>query len=805
MTMNRRRALRRAYFAAAMGGVSALALPWPGGMTPAMAQSTAISVAAGPLEQALLSLGRQTGLRLSYASNLTAGRTSGGARNAADAGEALSQVLRGTGLQYAFVDAVTVRISAADSALGALGEGSVLLDTVTLTGARGVTEGTGSYATGEASTATGLALSIRQTPQSVSVTTDQRIKDQGFSSTREALNYTTGVSSVSYETDRDSTYSRGFWVGNYIVDGVSLPTYQGWYSGVSMSSSAAIYDRVEVLRGATGLLTGTGEPGAAVSITRKRANATKPEGSVELRYGSWDRIGGTVDFGTPLTEDGRVRARFIADVASEESFVDRYSVDRKTYYGALDVDLTPSTKLSFSLEFRDHDPRGTMWGELPAIFTNGQPTNFPRGFSNAPDWAYWASSQVSAVAKIEHEFDNQWKAEATFGATRRKYEAELLYMWGDVDAVTGLGLNASAWGGVERTKLYSFDAKASGPVELFGRTHTLNFGIRADQDWIKRSWPGYSGTIDPIGNIFEWDGVYARPNWNPTTNPDWDSNVSKQSAYASGQFSLADPLNLVLGGRYTSWKSKFQTDDREFSEITPFAGLVYDLNDQWSVYASYTEVFDPQSYRDRNGGYLDPIVGESFEVGTKAELFDGGLNVTLAYFDTLQDNVATRDGDALVPGTTDYAYIGAKGISSKGVELELAGEIQPGWNLFFGASALRMRDADGERYSTDTPTRTLKMFTSYDLTGDWDGLTLGGGLRWQNKAWTDISTGGNSYRFTQDGFAVVDVMARYEINDKWSAQLNVNNLFDKTYYNGVGSQVSYAPPRNAMVSLVSKF
>ena len=224
---------------------------------------------------------------------------------------------------------------------------------------------------------------------------------------------------------------------------------------------------------------------------------------------------------------GSVRARFILDADSQDSFVDRYHLNRQTYYAAIDADLTASTKLSFSLEHVKYDPRGTMWGELPAIFTNGEPTDFSRSFSNAPDWAYWSSNQTSAVAKIEHDFDNGWQAEATFGATYRKYNAELLYMWGDLDQETGLGLNGSAWGGEERTRLLSFDAKATGPVELFGRSHTLNFGIRADRDWIKRNWPGYSGTLPPLGSIYDWDGSYPRPDWNPLTSPDWDSNTTK--------------------------------------------------------------------------------------------------------------------------------------------------------------------------------------------------------------------------------------------------------------------------------------
>lgn len=799
-------AITRLLLTSALGGFGLGTAVVPPALAQSATQAHSFDIPAQPLPTALNAFGRQSGLQVSLAAAAARGLTSRAVKGNYTSSQALSLLLAGSGIPFQITTDGTALIgSTAPIEPAVSADGSLLLDTITISTSGAATEGSGSYAAAQASSATGLALSVRETPQSVSVTTDQRIKDQGFASAKEVLNYTTGVSSVSYETDRDSTYARGYWVGNYIVDGVSLPTYEGWYSGVSLSSTAAIYDRVEVLRGATGLLTGSGEPGAAVSIARKRATATKPEGSMELRYGSWNRIGGTVDVGTPLNADASVRGRFIMDVASEDSFVDRYHLNRQTYYAAIDADLTPSTRLRFSLEHRNHDPRGTMWGELPAIFTNGEPTNFPRSFSNAPDWAYWASWQTSAVAKLEHDFDNGWQAQATFGATLRKQDAALLYMFGDLDQATGEGLQGSAWGGIEYTRLMTFDTRASGPVELFGRSHDLNFGVSLDRDWIKRDWPGYSGEIAPIGSIYDWDGTYPQPDWNPLGDADWDSNRTKLSAYASGQFSISDPLKLILGGRYTDWKSEFQTDDRQFKEFTPFAGAVYDLNDEWSLYASYTEVFNPQNRRDRNGDYLDPITGKSYEIGAKAELFDGGMNATLAVFDTEQDNVAVRDGDVLVPGTTEFAYRGAKGVRSKGIELELAGEIRPGWSLFFGASALRMRDANDDRHAPEQPTRTIKIFTSYELPGQWDQWTVGGGLRWQNRSWAEVETGGSTYRVTQPAYAVVDVMARYDFNETWSAQLNVNNLFDKTYYNGPGSQVTYGAPRNAMLTLTSRF
>ncbi|MDF3605796.1 hypothetical protein PE067_06335 [Paracoccus sp. DMF-8] len=155
-----------------------------------------------------------------------------------------------------------------------------------------------------------------------------------------------------------------------------------------------------------------------------------------------------------------------------------------------------------------------MWGELPALDSAGNLIDYPRSFSHAPDWAYWASRQTSVVGKLAHDFDNGWQAEATLGATWRRYDAELLYMWDNPDPVTGEGLGYSAWGGTERTKLLSFDAKATGPVELWGRTHQLNLGVSTDRDWTgatglatAANWPRSAISLNGTAAIRAWTGT----------------------------------------------------------------------------------------------------------------------------------------------------------------------------------------------------------------------------------------------------------------------------------------------------------
>lgn len=756
-------------------------------------------IPAQPLAQALMRFSQASGMQVFFDPAALRGKTSPGAQGALTRGQALAALMAGSGLGYS-IEGNAARIQAPQPAAAAGAEGGVTLDQVTLTAAGGTTEGSGSYVAPEASGATGLPLTIRETPQSVSVVTNQRIQDQALQTTQEVLSYTTGVRSTPYETDRDDTYSRGMWIYSYVIDGVSLDSGAGFAAGASVLSSTAPYDRVEVVRGATGLLTGTGEPSAAVHIERKQATATETTGQVELRYGSWNQVGAVVDVGGKLDGDGRLRARFVADVGSSDSFRDRYHVRKQTYYGTLAWDATEQTTLTFSLEHRDYDPSASEWGGWPSVYSDGSKTHFPRSFSNSVDWTYWKSRRTMATARVDHDFGNGWTGKATLSGVKAMYDAELLAFFYGMLNPDGTGLEPRAWKGRSEDRQLALDASVSGPVQLFGRDHDLNFGVQGRRNWQRSTSYGFDGEAPIFDNINDFDGHLPRPDFYQTSQTDWGVTTTQYSAYGSGRFQITDPLTLVLGGRYTDWKA----DSRHFETFTPFIGLVYDLNDTWSLYASHTAIFNPQDARDRYGRYLDPVEGKSSEIGAKAEIGDNIL-ISMAYFRTYRDNVAMEDGNNVVPGTPDQAYVGAKGITAKGLELELSGEIAPGWQLFVGASTLKTTNPDGSRTATEQPSRMLKAFTTYKLPGQWDRWTVGGGVRVQNRTWADAEIATGSIPVYQGGYAVWDAMLRYDISEDWAAQLNVSNVLDKTYYHTGGSGAYYGAPRNALLTITARF
>jgi outer membrane receptor for ferric coprogen and ferric-rhodotorulic acid len=210
--------------------------------------------------------------------------------------------------------------------------------------------------------------------------------------------------------------------------------------------------------------------------------------------------------------------------------------------------------------------------------------------------------------------------------------------------------------------------------------------------------------------------------------------------------------------------------------------------------------------RDSENKLLEPDEGKNYEIGVKGEFFNGGLNTSLAYFEVHETNRA--EADALynanpTNSAISYAY---KGITAKtkGFEAELSGEPAPGWQAQAGYTHKIIRDENGDKVSTWEPQDQVSLFTSYKLKGALDRLTIGGGARWQGKAWQDVYNSGKSRyeEFSQEAYWVVDAMAKYQITDNVSATLNVNNLFDKYYYTNIGfyNTAYYGDPRNVMVT-----
>ncbi|MCJ9710648.1 TonB-dependent receptor plug domain-containing protein, partial [Bordetella hinzii] len=260
------------------------------------------------------------------------------------------------------------------------------LPAVSVTGREitGTTEGTQAYTTDAMSTATGLTLSPRETPQSVSVVTRQQIEDQGLTDTGAILATAPGISVTRSDSNRYSFSARGFAIDNFQFDGLVSPILSQWNYG-STDMDAAIYDRVEIVRGATGLMTGSGNPSAAVNFVRKRP-LREFAATVNAAVGSWNYVRGDADISVPITDDGRIRSRLVAAYSQGDSYVSFLDTRRRTFYGVISADLTPDTVLTASVEYQRNQSNGFGSG-FPLFYSDGSRTDFNRTVANNAPWA----------------------------------------------------------------------------------------------------------------------------------------------------------------------------------------------------------------------------------------------------------------------------------------------------------------------------------------------------------------------------------------------------------------------------------
>lgn len=780
----------------------------------AAAPTVVLDLPAAPLDQALNALAQRTGVQVVLASSLAAGRTAPAVRGSFTPQRALEQLLAGTGLAARVADGgKTFVVEPAPAAparapAASLGEVQVTAQT----DREGPTEGNGSYTTPITRTATGLTLSPRDTPQSISVVTRERMDEQAMATVADALRNTAGVSVNALDRGRNNLSVRGFTVSKFQFDGIPVDTGN---IGIE-TANTVLYDRVDVLRGATGLLTGTGDASATINLVRKRAASKAFTGSAAVQVGSWGQRSGTVDLSTPLNADASVRARLVAHANDQDAFIDWEHTRNTTLYGTVEADLGPRTRLNVGLSEQRDKRDGLTWVGMPYWFSDGRRTNWDRSKSIATHWNFWNTTEQTAFATLQHRFDNRWVVNAVLDYHRQEEESKLLWNTGStVHPVTGLGQTGRPYHYLTLPTQRTAGITATGPFSLLRRAHEATFGLthsRSDSAWSNRAV--LSGQSQAMPSLITWDGHFPEQAMGERV---WGqgTHTTQTGVYGAARLQVADPLKLILGGRATYWRRDLtgggvpEVHLRESGVFTPYAGLVFDLNEHTSAYASYTDVFKPQTQRDRSGSYLDPLKGKNYELGLKGEFMDGQLNASAALFQVRQDNFAVRDGDFFVPGTTTAAYYAAKGVTAKGYEMEIAGRIAPGWNLSASWTHYSARDAARANVALDHPRKLLRLFSSYTLPGAWNKITLGAGVNWQSTLLTTAVNPGTGLRerVGQPAYALVNLMARYAISEQFALQLNVSNALDKKYYSSASVSGGYlwGEPRRVTAALNYKF
>ncbi len=766
-----------------------------------------VDIPAQALDKSLNALAQQTGSRMLFATDIAEGRQAPALHSQMTVEQALQRLVGNSGLQVQKVEGDSYLIGQPGS------EGAVNLGATTIQaqGLGATTENSGSYTTGATSTATKLPMTLRETPQSVTVITRQQMTDQGLSTISDVLQQTPGVSVMHDDTERFNFYSRGFSLNNFQYDGVPTSDFNTNTNGLGVRDMA-IYDRVEVVRGATGLMSGVGSPAGVVNLVRKRP--TKDfQGYVSGNGGSWDRYRTEMDVSGPLSENGAVRGRVVAAYADDHSFIDYYTSKKNVFYAIGEADISDDTTVYGGIDYQKIDSNGSSFGQMPLFYSDGSRTDFSRSKSPAVKWAYGDSESTKYFGGVEQRFANDWML-----------RVEASHWKGDTEQLQG---NLIGWGPFpdrqtrqgqifrgHKTYLIntdSVDAYATGPFSLFGRTHDVMLGLNVSNRRSDYFAENANSPALPI-NLDTWGNNAARP----TSYSTWstqDYHIKEVGGFAAVRLKPTDDLSVILGTRVVNYKREGKLsyssdpanpsadDAKKTGKVIPYAGVVYDLTEQHSVYVSYTDIFEPQNVIDMGGKVLDPVTGKNYEAGFKSEFYGGALNTSIAVFKTEQENFAQYVGST-DDGRDAYAAVSN---TTKGFELQASGEVLPRWQVLAGFTYAQPRDEQHKRIDPQRPERQFKLATSYKLDGALKDLTLGGNVNWQGR--TYYINDALPAEAKEGSYAVVGLLARYDIDKHLSASVNLNNVFDRQYYSGYGLYNTYfsGDPRNVMVGLKYQF
>ncbi|MCU1725086.1 TonB-dependent siderophore receptor [Pseudomonas sp. 5P_5.1_Bac1] len=774
------------------------------GLLPALAwaEPVAFDIPAQSLGSALNQLAEQSGLQVIYNGELVQGLSSPAVRGSQEPEAALQRLLQGSGLIWHATGAGSVMLEKA-----AVQEDAVQLGATSVTGAvaGSVTEGSTSYATrGPTTTATRLNMTQRETPQSVTVVTRQRMDDQNMKDLDDVLQNTTGVIVIKNGGERSLYQARGQLVDSLQIDGV--PTNVGnAYSMDAISKPATdIYDRVEVVRGATGLTEGAGTPSAAINLVRKRPTA-EPQALVETSVGSWDNYRTLVDLSSALNEQGTLRGRTVISYNDANSYMDNVKKENQLFYGIVEMDLSASTMATLGFSYQKDRNSGYDWSALPTA-KDGAFYPLSRSTNLTGKWNKLNKNNTTFFADIQHSFDNDWKLIVAANHIKAKSDFLGNYTW----RVSGDRFSLNPRHFFYDDTQTSVDGYATGPFELLGRRHELVLGANVRKD----DFDYHGGRDAGYGYQFDMNDLSGFNPPKPTgLNANmWKYNITQEQSgvYGAARFSLTDSTKFIVGSRVSWFKTENMTNttgiprNTEYAknrEITPYAGLVQELSDNLSAYASYTEIFKPQANLDASGSILDPMTGSNYELGLKGEFYDKRLNASVALFQADQ----TGRAEYLLPCN---CYEPSEKVRNRGVELEVNGALTEEWNLSAGYTYVQSKyiggEQKGEDYSSLAPRHLFKIATDYRLPGVLNKARVGGSVYAQSK----ITNREANYQIQQRGYALTSLHAIYELNEHLELQYNLDNVFDKKYIQTIGNDNYwnfYGEPRNFNVALRAKF
>lgn len=797
----------------------------------AAARELPLQIEAQALGPALQELARQSGVQIVFFSRLTEGLSTQGLAGNFTVSAALERLLAETGLTFRDLGGQTFEVGprprAAQSRPPALPAAPALaaqMMEVLVTGKA------------EQLVATRVPTAVREIPQTISIVSRREIEEQNARDLGDVLDRTSGIVLVRTNTLDPMFYARGYQIKTFHLDGgAAVNPHIDWEDNALITLVAppdlSEFDHVEILRGADALFGGFGNPGGTVSLVRKRPLREFALNASAIG-GSWDSRRVELDVTGPLAADGALRGRAVAMYSQQEYFYDLARRDRRKLFGALEYDFTPDATLTAGGSFETDDSKPFLDGML--LYSDGTRPDYSRRQTMMFGFNYQQTDLSQAYLQYRQTFAEHWNLRLNVAGWRADVAAGYGAFATYIDASSNVildGGQAVRYHRPNENRQGSFDVTLTGTLNLFGRRQEVALGVDklrlvSDFDFGRyHPFPdAYLGVdfqdFDPRAVASPWD-----------TQEPWHTSVGRSSLdqygfFASLRFFLSDDWSVIAGTRLNGDTVTLRAhgegdlgvvdtlDGSDESDVlTPFFGISYDVTEHLTTYASYAEMFlNENTFAGFGTAEVGTIQGYNAELGIKGAWRDGALNASLAAYSIAQKNLPVEDPDdflRIVPGTS----------RSHGVELDIHGELAPGWRIG-GGYAWNVNEAPfaAGPQSRSTPRHLLKLWTDKQMSGSLERWNFGGSLHAQ----TEITATDEAVCppiFVEWGFcepvlveepsyAVLDLRAGLRIDENWRLALNVNNVFDKVYAQTLGPplmRIWYGEPRNFSLRLDARF
>ena len=623
------------------------------------------------------------------------------------------------------------------------------------------------------STATRTATPLLDIPQAIQVVPQQVLEDQQILRVDDALRNVSGVvGRLDAFTPITNLTIRGFSIdtlsnGAILRDGFRIT------NNLSSQETANI-ERIEVIKGPSSVLYGQTDPGGLINLVTKRP-LSEPFYDLGVQVGNVGLIRPSIDLTGPLTEDGRLVYRLNAAVQHEESFRGFETDTSRSFIApVLSWDISDRTNLTVLLEYLEE--------EFP--FDNGLPVignsviDVPRDRIQGEPYNRTQSDSLTLGYDLTHQFNDNWTLNHNFRYVTQDYRVLPSALAVGVDETTG---EATRFFGDREyhSDDYTLQTNVVGEFNTGSIQHTLLAGVDINFNRFDERFTRLDLANPSQLNIF--NPVYGRPPSdlsNETPLTPIDRELDQYGVFLQDQITLSEQFIVVGSLRYDSVDLRdpnTSANNRSDEAWSPRIGFVYQPTESLSLYANYSQSFTPNTGSTFDGDPLEPERASGFEVGAKAELLEGNLFATLAYFDITKRNVSTADPDNL------FFNVATGEQRSQGIELDIAGEILPGWNIIANYAYTDARitedntNPEGNRLF-NSPRHSASLWTTYEIqTGSLEGLGVGLGINYVGRRFGDLA---NS--FEVDDYLLTNAALFYE-RENWRLGLNFNNLFDVDY------------------------